>query len=74
MLILKRGIGDSIYLTGGIELTILAVERRGLVVKLGIKAPSAVGIVRKELVRGKTYQEIEDLLDLYENEDRKRAL
>ncbi|MFD2615557.1 carbon storage regulator CsrA [Paenibacillus gansuensis] len=47
MLVLSRKNGESIMLGDEIEVTVLGVE--GDAVKLGIKAPKNVGILRKEL-------------------------
>jgi carbon storage regulator len=48
MLILSRRPNDSILIDGGIRIVVLACDRRG--VRLGIEAPSAVSIVRGEIV------------------------
>ena len=48
MLILSRRLNDSILIDGGIRIVVLACDRRG--VRLGIEAPSAVSIVRGEIV------------------------
>ena len=52
MLVLSRKIGESLIINGDIEVTILEVTND--VVKVGIKAPKEVGILRKEL-----YAEVE---------------
>ncbi len=48
MLILGRRPGESILIDGGIRLVVISCDRRG--VRLGIEAPSHVGIVRGEIV------------------------
>jgi carbon storage regulator len=48
MLILSRRPGDAILIDGGIRIVVLASGQR--CVRLGIEAPSAVGIVREEIV------------------------
>ena len=48
MLILARRPGESILIDGGIRLVVISCDRRG--VRLGIEAPSHVGIVRGEIV------------------------
>lgn len=52
MLVLSRKIGESLIIDGDIEVTILDVAND--IVKVGIKAPKEVGILRKEL-----YAEVE---------------
>ncbi|OBR63556.1 carbon storage regulator [Paenibacillus oryzae] len=52
MLVLSRKSGESLIIDGDIEVTILEVSND--VVKVGIKAPKEVGILRKEL-----YAEVE---------------
>ncbi|MFD0957916.1 carbon storage regulator CsrA [Paenibacillus chungangensis] len=47
MLVLSRKRGESILIGDGVEVTILEVTGDG--VKIGITAPSDVGILRKEL-------------------------
>lgn len=49
MLVLKRTQGEQIIIAGGIEITMLGLER-GSKVKLGFTAPSDVRIMRKELL------------------------
>jgi carbon storage regulator len=49
MLILTRRIGESILIDGGIRIVVLGTDGGG--VRLGIEAPSAVGIVREEVVQ-----------------------
>jgi carbon storage regulator len=53
MLVLSRKMGESLIIDGNIEVTILEVSND--VVKVGIKAPKEVGILRKEL-----YTEVEE--------------
>ena len=48
MLILSRRPGDAILIDGGIRIVVLAVD--GGSVRLGIEAPSSVGIVREEIL------------------------
>lgn len=48
MLILTRKPGDAIVIDGGIRIVVLGVDARG--VRLGIEAPSSVGIVREEIL------------------------
>jgi carbon storage regulator len=47
MLVLARSAGQSVVLDGGITITVLAT--RGGLVRLGIEAPSGVGVRRGEL-------------------------
>lgn len=47
MLILSRRPGDAILIDGGIRIIVLASDQR--MVRLGIEAPSKVGIVREEI-------------------------
>ncbi len=48
MLILSRRPGDAVIIDGGIRIVVLANDGRS--VRLGIEAPSSVGIVREEIV------------------------
>ena len=48
MLILGRRPGESILIDGGVRLVVISCDRRG--VRLGIEAPSHIGIVRGEIV------------------------
>ena len=48
MLILSRRPGDAILIDGGIRIVVLAADSGS--VRLGIEAPSQVGIVREEIV------------------------
>jgi carbon storage regulator len=47
MLIVQRRVGERIVLTGGIEITIVEVTRRG--VRLGVIAPRGVAVLRGEV-------------------------
>jgi carbon storage regulator len=47
MLILSRRPGDAILIDGGIRIIVLATDQR--TVRIGIEAPSTVGIVREEI-------------------------
>ena len=47
MLVLSRQIGESIIIQGDIKVTILGIS--GEKIRIGIEAPSNVGIVRQEL-------------------------
>ncbi|MFM2123945.1 MAG: hypothetical protein RL328_396 [Acidobacteriota bacterium] len=47
MLVIRRRIGESLLIGEGIEVQIL--EASGSQVKLGIRAPRTVGVVRKEI-------------------------
>ena len=47
MLILSRRPGDAILIDGGIRIEVVGGE--GASVRLGIEAPSAIGIVREEI-------------------------
>jgi carbon storage regulator len=49
MLILGRRVGESVVIDGGITIVVLACDRGG--VRLGVEAPSAVAILRGEIVR-----------------------
>lgn len=53
MLVLSRKVGESLIIDGDIEVTILNVTSD--IVKVGIKAPKDIGILRKEL-----YASVED--------------
>ncbi len=48
MLVLSRKVNESIVIDGDIRITVVSI--RGNQVRLGIEAPSAVGIFREELV------------------------
>jgi carbon storage regulator len=47
MLVLSRRIGENIVIAGDIRVTVLAVSGRQ--VRLGIRAPSSVSVIRQEL-------------------------
>lgn len=49
MLVLSRKKNQKIVLSGGIEIAV--VEIRGDKVRLGIKAPAAVGVHREEIAQ-----------------------
>jgi carbon storage regulator len=48
MLILTRQAGEAITIGDGVRVVVLGVDRRG--VRIGIEAPSAVRILRAEIV------------------------
>lgn len=50
MLILSRKPGEAILIDGGIRVVVLASDGGG--VRLGIEAPSSIGIVREEIAKG----------------------
>jgi carbon storage regulator len=47
MLVLQRRIGERIVLSGGIEITVTAITKRG--VRLAVQAPRGVAVVRGEV-------------------------
>ncbi len=49
MLILSRKVGEAILVDGGIRVVVLGADGSG--VRLGIEAPTTVGIVREEVVQ-----------------------
>lgn len=51
MLVLTRKLGESILIEGGIEITVLDIKGAGrnAQVRLGIAAPRAVSVLRKEI-------------------------
>jgi carbon storage regulator len=49
MLILSRKPGDAILIDGGIRIVVLASDNGS--VRLGIEAPTSIGIVREEIAR-----------------------
>lgn len=57
MLVLSRKINERIVIGGNIELEILGV--RGGVVRLGIKAPREVSVIRHELVERLVSEKLE---------------
>lgn len=48
MLVIKRKVGESLVIGENIEITVLASE--GGAIKLGIKAPKDLSILRSELI------------------------
>ena len=48
MLILSRKLGEAILIDGGVRIVVLGVDSGA--VRLGIQAPSDVGILREEIV------------------------
>jgi carbon storage regulator len=49
MLILTRKAGEAILIDGGIRIVVLGTDGSG--VRVGIEAPSSVGIVREEVIQ-----------------------
>ena len=49
MLILTRRTGEAILIDGGVRIVVLGTDGGG--VRLGIEAPSSIGIVREEVVQ-----------------------
>ncbi len=47
MLILQRRVGERIVVSGGVEITVTAVTRRG--VRLAVSAPPGVSVLRGEV-------------------------
>ncbi len=47
MLILQRRVGERVVVSGGIEITVTAVTKRG--VKLAVSAPPGVSVLRGEV-------------------------
>jgi len=47
MLILQRRVGERIVLSGGVEITVTAVGKRG--VRLAVRAPRGVVVLRGEV-------------------------
>jgi carbon storage regulator len=47
MLVVKRGVGERLVMSGGIEITVVSVGRGG--VKLAVSAPREVWVVRGEV-------------------------
>ncbi|HTR79272.1 MAG TPA: carbon storage regulator [Gemmatimonadaceae bacterium] len=56
MLILGRREGDAILIGDNIRLVVLACDRKG--VRLGIEAPSHVTILREEIIRDVTEENL----------------
>lgn len=49
MLLLGRKKGESVIINGDIKITVLGIDKRGMV-RLGFEAPDDVNIVREELL------------------------
>jgi carbon storage regulator CsrA len=47
MLILQRRVGERVVVSGGIEITVTAVTRRG--VRLAVSAPPGISVLRGEV-------------------------
>ena len=47
MFIIQRRVGQRIVVTGGIEIVVTAVQRRG--VRLGVTAPQGIAVLRGEV-------------------------
>jgi|HubBroStandDraft_6_1064221.scaffolds.fasta_scaffold259945_2 carbon storage regulator CsrA len=47
MLILQRRVGERVVVSGGVEITVTAVTRRG--VRLAVSAPPGVSVLRGEV-------------------------
>jgi len=56
MLVLTRKVGERIQL--GDNITVTLVKINGSVVRIGIDAPPEMVVVREELAKGKTAQQI----------------
>ncbi len=56
MLILTRRAGEAILIDGGVRIVVLATD--GSSVRLGIEAPTSVGIVREEVVQRITEENV----------------
>ena len=54
MLVLSRRVGETMVVSGQIEVTVLEIQAGQ--VRLGWKAPSHVEILRKEICRGRTHR------------------
>jgi carbon storage regulator len=52
MLVLTRKLGEKIYISENIRITVVDIDRGK--VRLGIEAPRDVPIFRQELLQGKT--------------------
>lgn len=48
MLVLRRRAGEAIVLAGGIEIEVMEISRTR--VKLGVRAPQEVSVVRREVI------------------------
>jgi carbon storage regulator len=62
MLVLSRKKGEALVINKDIEIVIL--ESTGSTVKLGIKAPKSIKILRKELIEEVSAENIEAKVDL----------
>lgn len=47
MLILQRRVGERIVISGGVEVTVIAITKRG--VRLAVSAPRGVAVLRGEV-------------------------
>jgi carbon storage regulator len=56
MLILTRRVGEAVLIDGGIRIVVLGTDGGG--VRLGIEAPASVGIVREEVLRRTSEEEV----------------
>lgn len=56
MLILTRRVGEAVLIDGGIRIVVLGTDGGG--VRLGIEAPASVGIVREEVLRRASEEEV----------------
>jgi len=56
MLILTRRAGEAILIDGGVRIVVLGTDGGG--VRLGIEAPSSIGIVREEVVQRITEENV----------------
>jgi carbon storage regulator len=56
MLILTRRTGEAILIDGGVRVVVLGTDGSG--VRLGIEAPSSIGIVREEVVQRITEENV----------------
>ncbi len=52
MLVLSRKLGERIVIDGGIVITVVKVDRNQ--VRLGVEAPSQIGVFREEVLRGRS--------------------
>ncbi len=62
MLVLSRKVGESLVISKDIEIIIL--ESTGQTVKIGIKAPKRIKILRKELIEEVSIENIEAKVNL----------
>jgi len=68
MLVLSRRIGEKIVIDGDIRVTVLAVS--GKQVRLGIRAPSSVSVIRQELAASGDCSDLKDGENLEDNSNR----